>query len=88
MFLTPVNTPNPALPPHTQALLVSLLKFLEPYLRASDLSDSIRSLYKGVLRLLLVLLHDFPEFLCEHAAVLCDAIPPPCIQVCLVASHW
>ena len=34
----------------------------------------------GALRLLLVLLHDFPEFLCDHHAALCDALPPPAIQ--------
>ena len=31
--------------------------------------------------MLLVLLHDFPEFLCEYHGCLCDAIPPPCIQM-------
>ena len=29
-----------------QALLSALLKFLEPYLRSADLSDSVRCLYK------------------------------------------
>jgi len=29
---------------------------------------------------LLVLLHDFPEFLCQYHFPLCDCIPPPCIQ--------
>lgn len=43
------------------SLLIALLRFLEPYLRAADLSESIKQLYKGCLRLLLVLLHDFPE---------------------------
>eukprot|EP00798_Chlamydomonas_sp_ICE-L_P003954 gene3954-14033_t len=64
-----------------EALLVGLLKFLEPYLRSADLADSIRQLYKGSLRLLLVLLHDIPEFLCEHHFTLCDVIPPSCIQM-------
>ncbi|KXZ45953.1 hypothetical protein GPECTOR_49g537 [Gonium pectorale] len=62
-------------------LLIALLRFLEPYLRAADLSDSIKQLYKGCLRLLLVLLHDFPEFLCEHHFSLCEAIPPPAVQM-------
>lgn len=43
------------------SLLIALLRFLEPYLRAADLSESVKQLYKGCLRLLLVLLHDFPE---------------------------
>lgn len=47
-------------------LLIALLRFLEPYLRNAELTDSVRLLYKGTLRVLLVLLHDFPEFLCEY----------------------
>lgn len=41
----------------------------------------VRLLYKGTLRVLLVLLHDFPEFLCEHHFSFCDVIPPSCIQM-------
>ena len=52
--------------PHFQKLLIALLRFLEPYLRNAELTDSVRLLYKGTLRVLLVLLHDFPEFLCEY----------------------
>ncbi|PNG99248.1 CCR4-NOT transcription complex subunit 1, partial [Tetrabaena socialis] len=63
------------------SLLIALLRFLEPYLRAADLSESIKQLYKGCLRLLLVLLHDFPEFLCEHHFSLCEAIPAPAVQM-------
>nr|CAB3500171.1 unnamed protein product [Digitaria exilis] len=38
-------------------------------------------LYKGTLRVLLVLLHDFPEFLCDYHFSFCDVIPPSCIQM-------
>lgn len=41
----------------------------------------MRAMYKGTLRLLLVLLHDFPEFLCEHHHTLCDVIPASCVQM-------
>ena len=41
----------------------------------------MRALYKGTLRVLLVLLHDYPEFLCQHFYQLCDAVPPSCIQL-------
>lgn len=34
-----------------------------------------------MLRLLLVLLHDFPDFLSEYYFTLCDSIPPRCIQL-------
>jgi len=62
-------------------LLVALLRFLEPYLRNAQLTESVRLLYRGTLRVLLVLLHDFPEFLCEYHFLLCDVIPPSCIQM-------
>eukprot|EP00299_Pterocystis_sp_00344_P016155 c8098_g1_i2.p1 GENE.c8098_g1_i2~~c8098_g1_i2.p1 ORF type:complete len:985 (+),score=183.88 c8098_g1_i2:1681-4635(+) len=62
-------------------LLVDLFKFLEPCLRTALLNDTVRLLYKGCLRILLVLLHDFPEFLCEYHFSLCDAIPPSCVQL-------
>merc|ERR1711916_65208 len=35
----------------------------------------------GTLRLLLVLLHDFPEFLCQYHFSFCDGIPPSCVQM-------
>lgn len=62
-------------------LLLSLFKFLAPFLKEADLQLASRDLYRGSLRLLLVLLHDFPEFLSEYYFSLCDAIPPRCIQL-------
>ncbi|TFK67891.1 Not1-domain-containing protein [Pluteus cervinus] len=61
-------------------LLLSLFKFLAPFLRDADFQTAVRDLYRGTLRLLLVLLHDFPEFLSEYYFTLCDVIPPRCIQ--------
>lgn len=43
--------------------------------------ETTRLLYKGTLRVLLVLLHDFPEFLCDYHFSFCDVIPPSCIQL-------
>jgi len=62
-------------------LLLSLFKFLHPLLKDADLQVAGRDLYRGALRLLLVLLHDFPEFLCEYYFSLCDTIPQRCIQL-------
>uniref|UniRef100_A0A7S3NMR3 CCR4-Not complex component Not1 C-terminal domain-containing protein n=1 Tax=Aureoumbra lagunensis TaxID=44058 RepID=A0A7S3NMR3_9STRA len=62
-------------------LLVDLFVFLEPYLRRIELTDAIRTLYKGTLRVLLVLLHDFPEFLSDFHHSFCDLIPSSCIQL-------
>jgi CCR4-NOT transcription complex subunit 1 len=64
-----------------QRLLVDLFKFLEPYLRNAEMTGPVQLLYTGTLRVLLVLLHDFPEFLCDYHFSFCDYIPPSCIQV-------
>jgi CCR4-NOT transcription complex subunit 1 len=67
--------------PHFQRLLVIALQFLEPSLRNAQLPDAIRLFYKGTLKILLVLLHDFPEFLCSCHFSFCDVIPSSCIQM-------
>ncbi|XP_078337543.1 CCR4-NOT transcription complex subunit 1-like isoform X2 [Crassostrea virginica] len=62
-------------------LLIDLFKFLAPFLRNADLTKPTQMLYKGTLRVLLVLLHDFPEFLCDYHYGFCDVIPPNCVQM-------
>ncbi|KMT00009.1 hypothetical protein BVRB_1g018420 isoform D [Beta vulgaris subsp. vulgaris] len=67
--------------PLLHRLLVDLFQFMEPFLRNAEMGELIRFLYKGTLRVLLVLLHDFPEFLCDYHFSFCDVIPPSCIQM-------
>eukprot|EP00123_Amoebidium_parasiticum_P018848 comp24302_c0_seq2/m.45619 comp24302_c0_seq2/g.45619 ORF comp24302_c0_seq2/g.45619 comp24302_c0_seq2/m.45619 type:complete len:1529 (-) comp24302_c0_seq2:771-5357(-) len=67
--------------PMFQKLLVDLFRFMEPFLRSAEMNEPIRMLYKGMLRVLLVLLHDFPEILCDFHFSFCDVIPPSCIQL-------
>ncbi|XP_062209520.1 uncharacterized protein LOC133911335 isoform X2 [Phragmites australis] len=67
--------------PFFQRLLVDLFKFMEPYLRNAELPEPVHLLYKGTTRVLLVLLHDFPEFLCDYHFSFCDVIPSSCIQM-------
>lgn len=62
-------------------LLLALFKFLSPFLRTANMTEGSRNLYRGTLRLLLVLLHDFSDFLGEYYFTLCDVIPPRCIQL-------
>lgn len=76
-----LSAPNKSGWPLMHALLVDLLRFMQPYLRKVELTDSIRTMYKGLLRVLLVLLHDFPSFLSEYHFAFCDVIPPTCIQL-------
>jgi CCR4-NOT transcription complex subunit 1 len=67
--------------PLFERLLVDFLGFLAPFLRACDLTEPIGTLYRATMRILLVLLHDFPEFLCGYHVALCDVIPPVCVQM-------
>jgi CCR4-NOT transcription complex subunit 1 len=57
------------------------MRFLAPFLRRGELTDTTRALYIGTQRILLVLLHDFPEFLSQAYYALGDAIPSSCIQL-------
>ena len=67
--------------PIFKRLLVDLLEFLSPYLSIVPLSNTIRIFYKAALRTMLILLHDFPEFLCDYHFDLVNAIPYTCIQL-------
>ncbi|KAK9455889.1 Not1-domain-containing protein, partial [Dipodascopsis uninucleata] len=62
-------------------LLEAHLRFIGIHLVSSELQDSIRFVYKGTLRIFLVLLHDFPEFLAEYHYTLCNSMPTSCIQL-------
>jgi CCR4-NOT transcription complex subunit 1 len=67
--------------PIAHQLLMDLFLFLEPHLRKIDLTDSMRQLYKGTIRVLLVLLHDFPSFLAAYHLSFCNVIPDNCVQL-------
>lgn len=67
--------------PYMHRLLSAQLQFLQPFLKAGQLHDSVRKLYKGTLRVLLVLLHDVPEFLSDYHLSFCDLIPTNCVQL-------
>jgi CCR4-NOT transcription complex subunit 1 len=54
---------------------------MEPRLRDGSLTPTIDMLTKGLLRTLLVLLHDFPDYLSENHFTLCNLIPPGCVQL-------
>lgn len=62
-------------------LILGLLEFLGPLLEQEKLDVAIKTYYRGSLRVLVVLLHDFPEFLCHYYIALSEAIPFSCIQM-------
>jgi CCR4-NOT transcription complex subunit 1 len=62
-------------------LVLALLSFLGPILQNGHLQRASRTFYRGTLRTLLVLLHDFPEFLCAYYWSICDIVPSTCVQL-------
>ena len=62
-------------------LLIDHFLFLEPYLSRVELTPPIKKLYEGTLRVLLVLLHDFPSFLSGYHISFCNVIPHNCVQL-------
>lgn len=73
-------------PPVCPIFSVFMSHYWQPFFCTAALIFShvflqVHFLYKGTLRVLLVLLHDFPEFLCDYHFTFCDVIPPSCIQM-------
>ncbi|EIE78480.1 hypothetical protein RO3G_03184 [Rhizopus delemar RA 99-880] len=67
-------------------LTVALLSFLRLLLspmneERSKLSRSTKTFYQGTLRFLVVMLHDYPEFLCKHYLSFIHLLPLSCIQL-------
>jgi len=64
-----------------QELLVDYFLFLEPHLKRGQMTPAVKKLYEGTLRVLLVLLHDFPSFLVVYHLSFCNVIPENCVQL-------
>ncbi|XP_076921043.1 uncharacterized protein LOC143582330 [Bidens hawaiensis] len=62
-------------------LLIDFLRFMEPLLRSGELTEPVCVLYSGTVRMMMVLSHDFPDFICYYYSSLCDLIPPHCIEL-------
>ncbi|GME73217.1 unnamed protein product [Ambrosiozyma monospora] len=58
------------------SLLLVLLKFQSGYIKDKSIPEALSVVYKGTLRIFLVLLHDFPEFLVEWANPLISEMSP------------
>jgi len=62
-------------------LMIDQFLSLEPYLRKIELSEPVKKLYQGTLRVLLVLMHDVPSFLAGYHLSFCNVIPETCVQL-------
>lgn len=62
-------------------LMIDLLLFLEPHLRKVELTEATKKYYDGSLRVILMLVHDFPTFLAAYHLSFCNVIPENCVQL-------
>ncbi|KAI9831825.1 MAG: hypothetical protein M1826_002857 [Phylliscum demangeonii] len=61
--------------------LEAALSYAGDLLKPLVISQTGKDIYRGLLRILLVLHHDFPEFLAQNYFRLCGAVPPHCAQL-------
>ncbi|KAJ9151406.1 CCR4-Not complex component [Pleurostoma richardsiae] len=66
--------------PYTK-LLTQLLEFIGEQLKAFEVSPLAKDLYRATVKLLIVLQHDFPEYLSANHIQLIESIPPYCTQL-------
>lgn len=64
-------------------LMLDMLRFAQDKLtiEALNAEESMRTYYKGILRVMTVLLHDFPDFLSEFSPSLCNQVADRFIQL-------
>jgi CCR4-NOT transcription complex subunit 1 len=62
-------------------IVQTMLQYIGEQLKPARFTPITHDLYKGVLRILLILHHDFPEFVTENHFRLCNFIPVHCTQL-------
>lgn len=62
-------------------LVSALLRFMAPQLEQPDMANHTRLIYQATLRVMLVLLNDFPSFLTDFHHTFCNILPAGCIQL-------
>ena len=74
---------------HAYATLLShILEYLAPHLRQLQVHEAVKDLYRGILKLIIVLHHDYPEFMTATGQRLAALVPPHCAQLlnCILFS--
>ena len=62
-------------------IIEKMLSYVTQLLTQNVILGVAKEVYRGVLRILLILHHDFPEFLAENHYRFCNIIPPHCTQI-------
>jgi CCR4-NOT transcription complex subunit 1 len=63
------------------SLLCEGLRFMDYFVRDGTLPHNASVFAKAFVKLALILLHDFPDFVLSNHTALCDATPVPCVQL-------
>ncbi|KAK4696249.1 CCR4-NOT transcription complex subunit 1, partial [Lecanoromycetidae sp. Uapishka_2] len=63
------------------SIMEEALSYIGRSIKSNAIAPLAKDLYRGLLRIVLVLHHDFPEFLAENHFRLCNAIPHHCAQL-------
>lgn len=61
--------------------MIALLRFVKAFTSKPQFQMSSKQLYRATQRILLLLLHDFSEYLSEYSGGLIDVIPSSCTQL-------
>ena len=62
-------------------LMETALSYICQFLRSTTITPLAMDLYRGILRIVLIMHHDFPEFLAENHFRFCNSIPRYCTQL-------
>ncbi|KAH6982099.1 CCR4-Not complex component, Not1-domain-containing protein [Ilyonectria sp. MPI-CAGE-AT-0026] len=62
-------------------LVCQLLDTLGEQLKVFEVSNVAKEIYRATLKLLVILQHDFPDFIAANHVKLCASIPPHCTQL-------
>lgn len=66
---------------HMCDLLKQLVEFQGTYVEDKNFPEPIAVMYRGTLRIFLIMLHDYPEFLIENHYKLCNVFPLSFVQL-------
>lgn len=67
--------------PHYTKLLQSLLRHISEHMKAIEVTDVIKQFYSAIVKLLVILAHDFSDYVWANAFQLCLSISPHCTQL-------
>ncbi|KAF5680371.1 CDC39-like protein [Fusarium heterosporum] len=62
-------------------LICQLLDTLGDQMKTFDVSNIAKDIYRATFKLLVILQHDYPEFVAANHIKLCSSIPPHCTQL-------